>query len=248
MSFIKNKRKSLKIISVLSALLLGAVVMCGVYLNDFYHADTAAIETFCAASVTEAKQDDDGYLVFEPENAQAGFIFYPGGKVEYTAYIPLMQALSDEGVLCVLVKMPFNLAVLDMDAAEGVQQQYPHIKSWYIGGHSLGGAMAASYIADCQEAFDGLVLLGAYSTADLSQTDLEVLSVYGSEDMVMNREKYNDNISNLPQDFTEIIIEGGCHACFGMYGTQEGDGTPSITGEEQIILTAEEIFNMILQQ
>ena len=105
--------------------------------------------------------------------------------------------------------------------------------------------MAASYLADNTNDYEGLVLLGAYSTADLSDTDLDVLSIFGSEDKVMNREKYEDNKSNLPRDFTEFIIDGGCHAYFGMYGAQDGDGIPSITNEEQIRLTAENIVMLM---
>ena len=102
--------------------------------------------------------------------------------------------------------------------------------------------MAASYLADHIEDYDGLILLGSYSTADLSETDLTVLSVYGSEDKVMNRDKYHEYKSNLPGDFIEVVIEGGCHAYFGMYGAQEGDGEPAISNEQQIFLTAEQIF------
>ena len=156
-----------------------------------------------------------------------------------------MKALASEGVLCVFVEMPFNLAVFDINAADGIQENYPQIESWYIGGHSLGGSMAASYLADHADEYDGLVLLGSYSTADLSNSELAVLSVYGSEDKVMNREKYEENKSNLPSDFTEVVIEGGCHAYFGMYGAQDGDGTPTITNEEQISYTADKIFEMM---
>ena len=147
--------------------------------------------------------------------------------------------------MCVLLKMPFNLAVLDVNAADGIQKEYPEIEDWYIGGHSLGGSMAASYLADHEKDYEGLVLLGSYSTADLSNTDLAVLSVFGSEDQVMNREKYDENKANLPSGFTETVIEGGCHAYFGMYGVQEGDGTPTITNEEQIRLTIESIVKIM---
>ena len=105
--------------------------------------------------------------------------------------------------------------------------------------------MAASYLKKNADDYEGLSLLGSYSTADLSESGLAVLSVYGSEDKVMNREKYEKNKSNLPGDFTEIVIEGGCHAHFGMYGAQDGDGVPGISNHEQISITAEKIINMI---
>ena len=105
--------------------------------------------------------------------------------MEHTAYAPLMKELAEKDILCVLVKMPFHLAVFDINAADGIREQFPEIKSWYIGGHSLGGSMAASYVSKHTEDFEGLVLLAAYSTEDLSDSGLKVLSVYGSEDGVL---------------------------------------------------------------
>ena len=159
-----------------------------------------------------------------------------------------MQACAEKGILCIIVEMPFHLAVFDINAANGIQEEYPQIEHWYMGGHSLGGSMAASYLAKHTDEYEGLILLGSYSTADLSDNELEVLSIYGSEDQVLNREKYNDNIRNLPKDFKEMVIEGGCHAYFGMYGAQDGDGTPSISNSQQILQTAAYIAQMILSE
>lgn len=242
MKLLTDKRKRKTIIISASVVLALAIIAgaCAIYLGDYYRADQEAIGAFLPQD-TAWKEQSDGTIVFEPEGATKGLIFYPGGKVEYTAYIPLMQACAGEGILCVLVEMPFNLAVLDVNAADGIQEEHPEIEDWYIGGHSLGGSMAASYLADHVEDYDGLILLGAYSTADLSATDLAVLSVFGSEDAVMNRRKYDENKPNLPIDFTETVIDGGCHAYFGMYGAQDGDGVPAITNEEQIRITVESI-------
>ncbi len=242
----KSKRR---IITAIAVTLVFTVIVgaCAIYLSDYYRADIAAIQAFLPQGSTW-EEHADGTIVFESDDARNGFIFYPGGKVEYTAYIPLMQALSAQGVTCVLVEMPFNLAVLDIDAADGIQKEYPEIEAWYIGGHSLGGSMAASYAASHTDDYAGLVLLGAYSTADLSASNLDVLSVYGSEDKVMNREKYENNKTNLPADFTEVVLDGGCHANFGMYGAQDGDGTPSISNKEQIALTVNAIKKMMNEE
>lgn len=244
---IKNKtirmKKSKKILLSISAVLLIFVVVSAIYLGDFYHADMERINDLSYENVVKTATDENGYLVFEPEDIQNGFIFYPGGKVEHTAYIPLMKALASKGTLGILVKMPFHLAVFDANAADGLQENYPEIENWYIGGHSLGGSMAASYLSKHADAFDGLILLGSYSTSDLSELDVTVLSIYGSEDFVLNKENYESNKRNLPSDFKEIIIDGGCHAYFGMYGAQDGDGTPDITNEEQISQTVEAIQN-----
>lgn len=246
MNFFKKKATKRTFLLCLAVLLMG--LLCAGYLNDFYRADTESIEAFMTVDSVEVFESQKGSLSFGPEDAETGFIFYPGGKVEYTAYLPLMKHLASEGILCVLVEMPFHLAVMDIHAADEVLGLYPQVKHWYIGGHSLGGAMAASYLSGCADQFDGLVLLGAYSTVDLSGTDLSVLAVYGSEDAVMNREKYELNKGNLPEEFVEVVIDGGCHAYFGMYGAQDGDGTPKITNEEQIRLTSEAIIALIEQQ
>lgn len=183
----------------------------------------------------------DGVTVFAPEKPTAGLIFYPGGKVEHTAYAPLLRTCAEKGFLCALVRMPCNLAVFNINGADGIQEQFPDVEHWYISGHSLGGAIAASYAASHADELDGLILLAAYSTKDLTQTSLRVLSIYGSEDGVLNRESFDENRVNLPADTTEIILDGGCHAQFGSYGPQDGDGTPTISGEEQIKQTAEAI-------
>ena len=230
-----------KVLIVVAAVIVLMFASVSIYLSDYYHADMDAINSFMTENPVEVRKDQNGNLIFEPEleSASTGLIFYPGGKVEHTAYIPLMKYLASEGVFCVLVEMPFRLAVLDMDAAERIKEQYPEIENWYIGGHSLGGSMAASYLEDHANQYEGLLLLGSYSTADLSQTDLSVLSVYGSEDRVLNRENYESNKTNLPEGFSEVVLEGGCHAYFGMYGAQDGDGVPTITQEEQIALTVD---------
>ena len=186
-----------------------------------------------------------GAAVFMPEDVCGGLIFYPGGLVDHRAYAPLMEALRERGILCLLAEMPLDLAVLDVDAADGLAALYPEVETWIIGGHSLGGAMAASYAAKHAEAFDALLLLGAYSAEDLSATDLRVLSIYGTEDGVLNREAYQNSLAYYPAGFTERILDGGCHAYFGDYGAQKGDGVPKITREEQIDKTAEAVLTLL---
>lgn len=236
----KNSNRKRRIFPLaIVGVFVGIILACGIYLGDYYHADMNAINSYLQSTPTY--KSEDGIIVFEPEEATKGFIFYPGGKVEYTAYLPLMQACAERGIVCVLVEMPFNLAVFDVNAADGIREKYPQVTDWYIGGHSLGGSMAASYVAEYANVYKGVVLLGSYSTVDLSETDLRVISIYGSEDKVLNRENYEINKENLPSDFTEYVIDGGCHAYFGMYGAQEGDGEPTLTVEEQIEKTADSI-------
>jgi len=200
----------------------------------------AATETVSVSKMTE-------YIAFVPDEPVAGFIFYPGALVPTEAYAPLLRALAEEGVLCVAVKMPLRLAVLDMNAAKGIADQYPDITRWAIGGHSLGGAMAASYAAAHGEDFAALVLLAAYSTAEVPE-NVATVSVYGDQDQVMDCEKYAQYRDNLPKGTVELIIPGGNHAQFGDYGVQKGDGWATITPEEQLAQTLQAILPVLLGQ
>lgn len=247
--FTDNKKRTgfIAISSSVILLILISLVGFGLYVSDYYHTDWLAIyREDNHSELYSIEEGENGVVKFVPDEAKVGFIFYPGGKVEYSAYIPLMDALASRNVLCVLVEMPFNLAVLDVNAADGITEDFPEIEHWYIGGHSLGGSMAASYLDTHTDTIDGVVLLAAYSTADL--TDSRVLSIYGSNDGVMNREKYESYKNNLPEGFTEKIIDGGNHAGFGMYGHQAGDGSLEISTSEQIKQTADIITAFVNNQ
>ncbi len=230
-------------IAVLVAICFGAL---NIYAMDYYRADETAQQALEATDTINIYSQDDT-VVFQPQTTIAGFIFYPGGKVEYTAYAPLMKQLAENGVLCVIAQMPYNLAVLDMDAAEEIQEKFSQVENWYIGGHSLGGSMAAGYVAENSDDYIGLILLAAYSTADLTDSGLSVLSVYGSNDTVLNMEKYNKYKINLPYTMQEIVIDGGNHAQFGSYGSQQGDGAAAITAEQQLSQTVDAIVQFIKQ-
>ena len=234
-----------KVIGVLLVLVLALGVGGFVYINDYYHAGEEAMAVMGSAETDEViVSQKDGMAVFLPRGgSDTGIIFYPGGKVEYSAYAPLLYRCAEMDITCVLVEMPGNLAVLDINAADGIQERYTHVNEWYLAGHSLGGAMASSYLASHAEAYEGIILLGAYATEPLQHE--RVLSIYGSEDRVLNMEQYEEGRANLPADYTELIIDGGCHAYFGAYGAQEGDGVPTITAETQWDITAQAIAQFV---
>lgn len=239
------KKKGLRILCVLTGIIL-LLFACGtLYVNDYYHADPSAEELLSAdlpnITITAEKEQ----ILFRPEEAKAGLIFYPGGKIEYTAYTPLMKAFAEKGFFCVLLKMPLNLALLNINAADTVFADHPEIENWYVAGHSLGGVAASLYAEKHADRLSGLILLASYSTANLNESKLKLLSIYGSEDGILNKFLYEKNRKKLPEDVTEVIIPGGCHAYFGAYGEQKGDGTPAISREEQIRITAEEAEAMI---
>ena len=233
-----KKHRLWKIGTILLAVLLVIGICCAVYVSDYYRADAVALAALEGTPAVQVEQTTD-FIAFVPEEPVAGLVIYPGGKVEHSAYAPLALALAEQDILCVVVQMPFRLAVLDVNAADGIPEQFPQVENWYIGGHSLGGSMAADYAAKHGDDFRGVVLLAAYSTADLTDTELAVLSLYGEKDGVLNMEKYEKYHDNLPKNAVETVIEGGNHCQFGSYGHQSGDGEATISAGEQIEITAD---------
>ena len=233
----RNLTKSEKIVATI--MLIASVCAIGVfgwlvYANDYYKATEVARKAMLGSNEVRVVETERYYLFSDiDEQCESGIIFYPGGKVEETAYAPLLLELAEHGYEVYLVKMPAKLAIFGMNAATDIIQESIHIKEWTMMGHSLGGAMSASYSADHDEKIDQLVLLAAYSTEDLTEKEIEVFSFYGSEDKVLNMEKYESYAANLPEDVIEEVIDGGTHSYYAHYGEQEGDGTATITREEQ---------------
>lgn len=175
------------------------------------------------------------------KNPDTAFIFYPGGKVDYEAYLPLLVEFSKQGILCIMPHMTHNLAIYGIFSADDFIKapEFKDIKNWYVGGHSLGGAMAATYVKKHPAKIKGLILLAAYSTANLSKNDLKVISIYGSNDCVLKMDNYQKYKTNLPANYQELILEGGNHSNFGCYGFQKGDGIATLDSKKQKELAAE---------
>lgn len=233
----RKKKQKIKIAAIIISSLL-VVILGGFYIYtlDYYRADDIALQTLSTNSINI--QSEGNMTVFYPNkqnDSKTGFIFYPGGKVEAIAYAPLLEKISRNGITCVLVTMPFNLAVFDINAADRVYDKLPDIKNWYIGGHSLGGAMASSYLEKNSGKLKGLILLGAYP---INNANISTLSIYGSEDKELDRSK-------LEGTYNKIEIAGGNHAYFGNYGEQKGDGTATISRDEQQALTVKAIITFI---
>ncbi|MDO4400051.1 MAG: alpha/beta fold hydrolase [Coriobacteriia bacterium] len=219
------------------ALLVGGLILLVALSFTLYTCNYSHETDEARAALTTTQQvavdEQADWVAFGDADADVGFVFYPGGKVAAEAYAPLMHQLAEKGMFCVIAKVPFNLAFFKTDAAAAVIQAYPQVKTWYTGGHSLGGVAACQWAADNPDRVAGLILLGSYTSVDLTGTSLRVLSLYGSNDQVMNRENYVESQALLPADVREVVIEGGNHAQFGNYGTQEGDGEATITAAEQ---------------
>lgn len=229
-------KKRLKIILI--SLLLLLVLLGGgflVYASDYYRAD----ETANAILQSGQAQVRDDMIILRPEEmGGSALIFYPGAKVEYTAYLPILEKLRQNGIASVLMKMPFNMAIFSVNAADKAFDELSGIDHWFIGGHSMGGAMASSYAAGQKEKVKGLVLLGAYIYGDVAPKD--ALTVYGT--LNADLEKHIDYTDNV------VIIQGGNHAQFGNYGEQKGDPKALISREEQQDIAVQAILSFIREK
>ena len=221
------------IVLLVLAVLAGAFFW---YVSDYYPADEIALEVLAQDSSITVQGD---LTILSPSYpADTAVIFYPGAKVEAEAYLPLLEQIRQTGVTCILVHMPFRLAIFDANAAEEVMEQFTEIQHWYMAGHSMGGAMASQFAADHPDQVDGLILLGAYIYGDYPPE--KTLTVYGS----LNQ-SVEDNI-----DYTENVVEiqGGNHAQFGNYGPQKGDLPAAISAKEQQKQTVEAIAAFLAQR
>ena len=192
---------------------------------------------------------DEPWLIFQPQNSspKTGLILYPGGRVDPEAYAPMAHSIASEGYLVVIVPMPLNLAVFAPGSASDVIDFFPEIESWAIGGHSLGGAMAANFAKEHPDNVDGLLLLASYpaSSDDLSSSPLRVTSIYATLDGFTSLEEIDASRANLPDSTRWVPIVGGNHSQFGWYGFQNGDNTAAISRQAQQELVVSSTMDLL---
>lgn len=243
-----KQKKSLKFKILIGIIVFFAVIASAffIYVSSYYKASSLAFNTLKSDSVVTVEENGD--ILFSPvsNNKNIGFIFYPGGKVEASAYAPLAKEIAANGYTVVIAKMNFNLAVLSPNKADSIISKYSDINSWVIGGHSLGGVMAADYAFD-HDKIKGLVLLASYpqSNKDFTTSPIKIMSLWGSNDKVADLNKVKEAKNLMPRNSEFIEIKGGNHGGFGDYGHQEGDGEASITNEVQIHETSKYIIKLL---
>ena len=230
-----------KIIKI--GIILFLIVFVGgffVYAQFYYHAEKTATDYLNGTDDVNVSKISKG-LFLDGYGNNTTIIFYPGAKVEYTSYLPLFTNLASKGIDCYLVEMPFNLAFFGTNSADEIirNSSYEH---YFMAGHSLGGAMAGSYVNSTQNNISGLIYLSSHLPKEIH---VPVLSIRGTNDGVINLTSYNQAKPLMKNNFTEIIINGGNHAQFGYYGVQSGDNPANITPESQQNQTADAIIRFI---
>jgi dienelactone hydrolase len=228
------KKILIGVLVVLAAVSLGFVAWAS-GTNPIQPEAQAALQSGSTVNVTTGSGGN--WLIFQPagQPPDTGLIFYPGGKVDFRAYAPYARALAEQGYLVVIPRMPLNLAVFDAAEAGEVMAAYPDIEHWAVGGHSLGGSMAANFAAKNTDQVDGLVFLAAYpaSSDSLVNSNVKVVSIYGTNDGLATGEKIDTSHPLLPASTTFVPIQGGNHAQFGYYGAQNGDNPATVSQAEQ---------------
>lgn len=234
-----TRKKWLKSLAIALGAMLALCILCvgGFvwYASDYYRAEDVALAV--AADSTNITTDGNLTILSPSVPSDTALIFYPGAKVEASAYLPILEQIQQTcGITCILVEMPLNFAFLNANAADDIIEAYPDITTWYMAGHSLGGGMASNYAANNPDNIEGLILLGAYIYGDYPAEN--TLTIYGT---------FNDNLESSI-DYTEniVIIEGGNHAQFGNYGKQDGDPDATITTEEQQAITVQAIATFLV--
>ncbi|PDP88516.1 alpha/beta hydrolase [Glycomyces fuscus] len=233
-------KKTLGIAALALALLLVLVVGgFAVWALNPYPAQPGALREAVRTPGVEVTAADDAVVVASTHAPpEAGVVFYPGARVAPEAYAaPWARIAADSAVRVVILRMPLNLAVFDTDRADrAIADHGGGVDTWYVGGHSLGGAMAASHLGGrTDDTVAGLVLWGSYATegAGLAgRDDLAVLSVTGSRDGLSDPATVEENRANLPPDAHTREIQGMNHAQFGAYGAQRGDDPADIGDAE----------------
>lgn len=239
----KPKTKSI-LVGIISLIIIGVIGLF-IWASDSYGPQNIAKQALISDEVVDVEISD--YISFTPKNVKTtkGFIFYPGAKVEPEAYAPIARKVAEHGYEVIIANMPLNFAILSPNEAQKIVNDYGDIESWIIGGHSLGG-VAASKFVESNKFIDGVVYLASYPSGDeLKNLGIDVLSIWGTSDGVLNFENLYASKENLPDDTTYVEIEGGNHAQFGDYGKQKGDNEALISHEEQLDITAQSIIEFM---
>ncbi|CAN5244180.1 hypothetical protein BH09ACT1_BH09ACT1_07380 [soil metagenome] len=190
----------------------------------------AAMRSSASVAVTENATQ----IVLTPTGSvdDVGLFFQPGAKVDARAYAAVLLPVAEAGHVVVIPKQPLGIAFLSTGAFTSARGDFAPVTRWVVGGHSLGGTVAAmtadSYCGSRSEPVVGLLLFASYPASDISKSlDCPVLSISGSRDGLSTPAKIRSTKRLLPEDAEYVTIRGAVHAYFGDYGTQSGDGQPT---------------------
>ena len=240
----KKAKKILIVFAIVIVLLIGVSI---IYLSTGTYDSKELAKAYMVSDKSVTVIIDKGIEFIPSLPNGTGVILYQGAKVDVSAYSVEAKILADNGYTVFIPKMPFDMAFFGINKADKIIENNPDISKWYMAGHSLGGSMAAKYTSKNQDIIDGLILLASYSVDNLSAYTGKVISIIGTKDMGIDKEKLDQTNVNLPKDTEFYIIKGGNHSQFGDYGFQKGDNIADIPLEEQLKLITNRILEYLQQ-
>lgn len=179
-------------------------------------------------------------IIFTPiiNKPTKALVYYQGANVAPASFAYAGRKIAEAGIQVFLLKMPFSLAIFDIQAAHAYPGQYPEIEHWALGGFSLGGSSAAFALANKESRYEALILYASYTDAkhSLRDKDLRVLSISGSNDGLATSQDIEEGKTLLPPDTQYLVVPGGNHTQFALYGEgklQKGDNKATIPAMEQ---------------
>ena len=215
-----------------------------VYFHIYYHATNEVKNYLKDDNEVKVYSKSNYYLFDNISNNTQVLIFYGGAKVEEKSYAPMLNKIAHQGYDVFLTKMPLRFPLFGVGKANSIYKANNTYTDVYLMGHSLGGVCASMVLEKTNLDYKGIIFLASYPNKPLDNK-YKALSIYGSEDQVLNLKEYNDNLSNFPTGYSQKIIEGGNHAYFGYYGNQKGDGKALITREQQIDITVNYVVDFL---
>lgn len=247
------RRRGWRVAGRVTLIVLGAIGIAIVaWLRPFTAVEPALAAMDSDASVTVTETATSVELTPSNVSNENGVFFQPGAKVDARAYAAVLRPIAEAGTTVVIVKQPLSIGFLALGGLDAARAEHPEITGWIVAGHSLGGTVAAMQAEEGQSASVapaiGLMLFASYPATDISDSlTISVASISGSQDGLSTPADIEESRRNLPADATFTIVDGACHAQFGDYGPQPGDGTPTITNDQargQISAAAVKFVNL----
>jgi hypothetical protein len=229
----------MKTLAIRIALILAFLLVVGAIFFVVWALDTSQPES---KAYTEAISNPaitidshDGFITLRPagKTPKVGLLFYPGARIEPSAYVAKLAAMAEAANIQIAIGRPsLNLAFFSINQADDMRTALPGVTHWFVGGHSLGGSMACVYSSSHRDMLEGVVLFGTYCGTDISNSSLRVLSINGERDGVFPPAIISERRYELPLNVRIVLVPGMNHAQIGNYGLQSGDNEPTISDAE----------------
>ena len=235
---LRTPMRGWRLVGSVILLLVACAWLAGIaWLRPFSAVEPALAAMESGPTVTVEESATAVTLLPSDPSSGRGLLYQPGAKVEARAYAAVLRPLAEAGITVVIPKQPLGIAFLAMGALDGARESHPDVQAWAVGGHSLGGTVAAmtaeEHDEDMVAPVTGLLLHASYPASDMSTTlTADVLSVSGTADGLATPADIEASAADLPPTTVFLPLDGVVHAFFGDYGPQPSDGEPGVSHDQ----------------